>query len=174
MTALLYTQVHCLHDNQVLLMKRNKEPNLGLWVAPGGKIEADESPYECAARELLEETGLRAHVMNLRGIVSVVMPTLTQPCMQFLYVVTSLSGDLVADEREGSLRWWSVEAELPLPMPPSNTVYLPRILDVNRPFYQAKHVYDSDWQMMEVIEHPTQVKLGSEQRMSRGGEGEGR
>ena len=37
---MLYTQVHCLRDDQVLLMKRHKEPNLGQWVAPGGKIEA--------------------------------------------------------------------------------------------------------------------------------------
>jgi len=36
----LYTLVHCLCDGQVLLMQRHKEPNLGLWVAPGGKIEA--------------------------------------------------------------------------------------------------------------------------------------
>lgn len=72
MTSLLYTQVHCLHGGQVLLMKRHKEPNLGLWVAPGGKIEPHESPYESAARELYEETGLVARDMHLWGIVSVV------------------------------------------------------------------------------------------------------
>ena len=157
MTPLLYTQVHCLRNGRVLLMMRHKEPNLGLWVAPGGKIEAGESAYECAARELLEETGLRAHIMHLRGIASVVMPTLTQPCMQFLFVVTSFSGELVADEREGSLRWWSVEAEQPIPVPLSISVYLSQILDMNRPFYQAKYVYDTDWQLMEAIEHSTQV-----------------
>lgn len=162
MTPFLYTQVHCLRDNQVLLMKRNKEPNLGLWVAPGGKIEADESPYECAARELLEETGLRAHIMHLRGIVSPVMPTLTQPCIQFLYVVTRFSGDVVADEREGSLRWWPVEAEQPIPVLPPVSVWLSQILDMNRPFYQAKYVFDTDWQLMEVIEHSTQVTFDAE------------
>jgi 8-oxo-dGTP diphosphatase len=137
MAPLLFTQVHCLNNDRVLLMKRNKEPNLGLWVAPGGKVEADESPYECAARELLEETGLQAQEMHLRGIASVVMPALTQPCMQFLYVVTGFSGRLVADEREGSLRWWSVEEAQQLSMPQSNSVYLPRILDLSTPFYQA-------------------------------------
>jgi 8-oxo-dGTP diphosphatase len=157
MAPMLYTQVHCVDNNRVLLMKRNKEPNLGLWVAPGGKIEADESPYECAARELLEETGLQAYTMHLRGIVSVVMPALTQPSMQFLYVVTRFSGELVADEREGSLRWWLVEEALQIPKPEPISVYLSRILDLSTPFYQAKYVFDADWTLTEVIEHSTQV-----------------
>ena len=169
MTPPLYTQVHCLRDNRVLLMKRNKEPNLGLWVAPGGKIEADESPYECAARELLEETDLRAHTVHFRGIVSVVMPTLTQPSMQFLYVVTCFSGELVADEREGSLRWWSLGAAQQIPMPESIYVYLGWILDMTRPFYQAKYVFDTDWQLMEVAEHANQVTLDAEQGMGQEG-----
>jgi 8-oxo-dGTP diphosphatase len=157
MAPMLYTQVHCVDNNCVLLMRRNKEPNLGLWVAPGGKIELDESPYECAARELLEETGLRADTMHLRGIVSVVMPTLTGPCMQFLYVVIRFSGKLVADEREGSLRWWTVEEALQLPMPEPISVYLSRILDLSTPFYQAKYVFDADWKLTEVVEHLNQV-----------------
>ena len=153
MPSLLFTQVHCLRDDHVLLMKRNKEPNLGLWVAPGGKIEKDEAPYDCAVRELREETGLRANEAHLCGIVSIVMPTIEQPCMQFLYVVTDFSGELVADEREGMLRWWSAEEAQHLPMPPANAVFLPRVLDKNLAFYQAKYIYDADWQLIEVIEH---------------------
>lgn len=159
MTPMLYTLVHCLCSNQVLMMKRNKEPNLGLWVPPGGKIEADEAPYECAARELLEETGLQAHELHLRGIVSIVMPTLRQPCMQFLYAVTDFSGQLVADEREGELRWWSEEAACHLPVPADVSVSLPKVLDMSRAFYQAKYVFDAEWQLVETAEHTTQVLL---------------
>jgi len=157
MTPLLFTQVHCLREDQVLLMKRNKEPNLGLWVAPGGKIEKDEASYECAVRELREETGLQAHEIHLRGIVSVVMPEILHPCMQFLYVVTDFTGELMADEREGVLHWWSVDEVQQLPMPQANAVFLPRVIDVNWPFYQAKYVYDADWQLVGVIEHTTRV-----------------
>lgn len=42
-----------------LLLLRAKPPNLGSWSPIGGKLETagGESPFECAARETLEETG---------------------------------------------------------------------------------------------------------------------
>ena len=45
---------------QQLLMLRAKPPNLGVWSPIGGKLETaqGESPFECAARETFEETGL--------------------------------------------------------------------------------------------------------------------
>jgi len=156
--TLLFTQVHCVRDNQVLLMKRNKEPNYGLWVAPGGKIEKHESAYECAIREVREETGLSAQAIQLRGIVSAVSPKIEQPCMQFLYIVTTFSGELAPDEREGTFHWWSVDEVPLLPFPPANAVFLPRVLDKNGVFYQAKHVYNADWRLIEVVEHTTQIR----------------
>ena len=153
MGPLLYTQVYCLCDDEVLLMQRHKEPNLGLWVAPGGKIEKDESPCECAFRELNEETSLRAHKLFFRGLVSIVSPSIEQPCLQFVYVVTDFSGKLVADEREGALRWLPLAEAQQLPMPQANTIFFPRVIDLGQPFYQAKYIYDADWHITEVLEH---------------------
>ena len=152
--TLLYTQVHCLHDGKVLLMKRHKEPNLGLWVAPGGKIETHESPYECAARELCEETGLVVRVMHLRGMVSIVAPSIVGPCIHFLHAVTDFTGELAADDREGALRWWPVTETGQLPMPHANRVFLPHVIDGSLPFYQAKYIYDADWNIIQMVEHP--------------------
>jgi len=44
---------------ELLLILRNKAPNLGSWSPIGGKLEMGlgESPFECAARETMEETG---------------------------------------------------------------------------------------------------------------------
>ena len=154
MTSALYTQVHCLHDGKVLLMKRNKEPNLGLWVAPGGKIEAHESPYESAARELYEETGLVVREMHLRGIVSTVAPSIVQSYVHFLYAVTDFAGQLAADRREGDLRWWPVTETGQLPMPHANALFLPHVIVDALSVYQAKYVYDADWNILQVVEHP--------------------
>ena len=47
-------------SSRLLLIKRKKQPNQGLWSPPGGKLEMNlgESPVECARREASEETGM--------------------------------------------------------------------------------------------------------------------
>lgn len=49
-----------IRDNQVLLAKRRKDPDSGLWGFPGGHVELGETALAAAARELLEETGIIA------------------------------------------------------------------------------------------------------------------
>ena len=48
--------------NRILLGQRNKDPQRGSWVIPGGKINAFESIAAAAVRELQEETGLTVQV----------------------------------------------------------------------------------------------------------------
>lgn len=47
-------------EGELLLMKRNKSPNKGLWSPIGGKLEmgTGESPHEAAVREVAEEVKL--------------------------------------------------------------------------------------------------------------------
>ena len=47
--------VYIIQDNKTLLLFHKR---MGKWLAPGGHIEADETPEEAARREVLEETGL--------------------------------------------------------------------------------------------------------------------
>ncbi|KPW42970.1 MutT/nudix family protein [Pseudomonas syringae pv. apii] len=46
--------VICKRDGQVLYVRKPKSR----WALPGGKIEAGETPFQAAVRELCEETGL--------------------------------------------------------------------------------------------------------------------
>jgi 8-oxo-dGTP diphosphatase len=59
--------VICRRDNQILYVRKPKSK----WTLPGGKVEADESPAQAAARELREETGLileeLAYVTRFQG-----------------------------------------------------------------------------------------------------------
>lgn len=46
-------------EGRFLITQRKKESHLGhLWEFPGGKIEAGESPQDCAVRECREEIGI--------------------------------------------------------------------------------------------------------------------
>jgi len=49
-----------LHGDQVLLVRRRNPPDAGLWGYPGGHVEAGETALAAAARELAEETSVRA------------------------------------------------------------------------------------------------------------------
>jgi 8-oxo-dGTP diphosphatase len=54
-------------EGELLLIQRNREPNLGQWSPIGGKLEMGigESPHECAVRETREEIGFELHISDL-------------------------------------------------------------------------------------------------------------
>lgn len=56
---LKYTICFIKKDNEILLLNRNKKPNMGLWNGVGGKIEINESAYDGVIRETFEETGIK-------------------------------------------------------------------------------------------------------------------
>src|SRR5690348_11389149 len=62
------TLLYCFNrTDQVLLLERAQEPNIGLWSPCGGKLDTavGESPYRCACREASEELGLTISAADL-------------------------------------------------------------------------------------------------------------
>ena len=57
-------------DGRVLLVQRATEPGIGLWSLPGGYADRGEVVEQAAAREVVEETGLRVEVGRLVGLYS--------------------------------------------------------------------------------------------------------
>ena len=51
-----------IHEGNILLVERGVEPSRGLWAIPGGTLKLGETLQECAAREILEETGISIKV----------------------------------------------------------------------------------------------------------------
>jgi len=61
-------------DQEVLLVKRNKEPRKGQWSIPGGRQLIGETTAEAAQRELLEETGVKVEGLLLVDVVDAIIP----------------------------------------------------------------------------------------------------
>ena len=61
-------------DQEVLLVKRNKDPNKGHWSIPGGRQMLGETIAEAAHRELLEETGVKVAPLLLVDVVDAIIP----------------------------------------------------------------------------------------------------
>ena len=57
--------VFVVHQQHVLLHPHAK---IGIWLPPGGHIDAPELPDEAAVREVMEEAGIEIELVGERGI----------------------------------------------------------------------------------------------------------
>lgn len=89
-------------DGCVLVIKRDDD---GRWVPPGGVMELGETPQECAAREVLEETGYRVEVGPLTGVYKNMK--LGVVSLAFRCRVTGGAAHRTAEAAE--VRWWTPE-----------------------------------------------------------------
>ena len=62
-----YTICFIRKSDKILLLNRNKKPNMGMWNGVGGKIEDNETPYAGIIRETLEETGIDLPSVTYKG-----------------------------------------------------------------------------------------------------------
>jgi len=62
-----YTIIFIKRGQKMLLLNRNKKPNMGLWNGVGGKIEQNETPSQSAIRETYEETGILLESIAYKG-----------------------------------------------------------------------------------------------------------
>ena len=113
----LATLLYCFNErDDVLLLERAQEPNLGLWSPCGGKLHTDigESPYACACREAQEELGiaLSPSDLHLTGLASEHGYQGQSHWLMFLFEVRRRLRTLPPAHREGRFQFFS-RAALP-------------------------------------------------------------
>jgi len=119
------TLLYCFsRRGQVLLLRRRRQPNRGLWSPCGGKLDmaAAESPYACACREAAEEIGLKLRPadLHLTGLVSEHGYQGQAHWLMFLFEVRPRLAALPPPHREGEFAFFSPAIIPSLPIPQSD------------------------------------------------------
>ena len=129
-------------DGKYLMIHRVKKVNdinKDKWVGVGGKFEETETPFDCARREITEETGLVADKLNYRGLVTFVSNEYGTEYMHLFHTDT-FSGKLREDCDEGVLEWVDIDEIVNLPLWEGDKIFLD-LLRKDVPFFSLKLVY---------------------------------
>lgn len=132
-------------------IKKENDQNRDKWLGIGGKFENRESPFDCAKREISEETGLLASSLEYRGIVTFVSDEYGTEYMH-LFKCRDFSGAIKDDCNEGVLEWIEKKRLYELPMWEGDRIFL-ELLDKESPFFSLKLVYSGE----RLIEHTLNV-----------------
>jgi ADP-ribose pyrophosphatase YjhB (NUDIX family) len=96
-------------DKRVVVVRRGHEPLKGEWSIPGGVVEVGETLREAAAREALEETGLRVEAGEVLEVLDRIVRD-KEGRIQFHYVLIDFvcrvaGGELRAGGDAEETRW---------------------------------------------------------------------
>jgi ADP-ribose pyrophosphatase len=109
-----------IKNGKVLLVKRGMEPGKGLWAIPGGMLKLGETLQKCAAREILEETGITVKVGECVYVFDFIEQD-SEGKIKIHYVIVDFAAEYIAGEPRGAddaleARWLSAEDLLELPV----------------------------------------------------------
>ena len=102
-----------IHDNRVVLVRRENPPLANEWSIPGGVLEVGELVCEGVVREALEETGLVVEAVDLLGVYDRVVRDEDGRIFYHFVLIDFLcrwvSGSLQAGSDAGEAQWVSSE-----------------------------------------------------------------
>lgn len=105
------------HQGKLLLGERLQAGAENCWQFPGGRLEYGEDVLECAAREVLEETGLSMHQMKPVAYSHEVYMAGESHYVTLYVSAQLLSGEPVVMEPQKCKSWqWFHPSALPAPL----------------------------------------------------------
>ena len=133
--------------DEVLLLERCQEPNLGYWSPCGGKLDTHtgESPYVCACREAHEEMGwsLAVSDLHLAGIVSEDGYQGQAHWLMFLFEIKPRLTAVPPPHREGRFQFFAREELTRLRVPHTDAEMIWPLFWKHRGGFFAAHCHTS-------------------------------
>lgn len=138
-------------------IKKENDLNRDKWVGIGGKFEDKESPEECNAREVYEETGLTLKTCSYRGIVTFISDIWETEYMH-IFTASDFTGELKECD-EGELCWVNKKELFNMPIWEGDKIFLRLIDNPKAPFFSLKLEYEGD-NLIKAILNGKTVKGG--------------
>lgn len=106
-----------LRDGRLLLAKRRRAPEAGCWGLLGGKVDAFERVEAAAAREILEEIGIRIRPERLLCVVNQIDRAAGEHWVSPVFLIETYDGEPALQEPEAlsDLGWFALD-DLPTPL----------------------------------------------------------
>lgn len=103
--------------NRVLIGKRSAGHFRGYWEFPGGKVEANESPYQALVREMKEELGIDVKEASEVIHIKDKHPSITIHLQ--IWHIHKFENDIIANEQQ-YLQWAMIEMLEKIDIIPTN------------------------------------------------------
>jgi len=134
-------------DDKVLLIEKKRGVGEDLFNGPGGKVEENESPRECAIRETKEEVNIKPHNLEKIGEIEFIFGE--KPFM-FVHVFKTEKYTGKPRESEEARPEWFKTSQLPFEeMWPDDKYWIPKMLNEEK--FEARFYFDKDGD--EIINH---------------------
>ena len=139
MRAIIGTLGYVRRRDEVLLVHRQRagDDHRGKYNGLGGKLEPGEDAVGCLKRELMEEAGIDATSVELRGTIA--WPGFGSDGADWfglVFVVDEFTGEPPERNDDGPLSWVPIDRLPELPMWEGDRHFLPLVLDDDpRPFH---------------------------------------
>ena len=102
------------NDLKILLIQRKNAPFQGMWALPGGFLDMTETLYECAKRELEEETSLKLDNLQFLEVASKLgRDPRGRTVSAVFWTIIPLTKNIKAQDDAANIAWHSVN-EIPV------------------------------------------------------------
>ena len=135
-----------IHQDELLLIKRNKEPHKNLYCPVGGKVDPFESPRQTVIREVDEETGLEINNLQFSGIMVESSP------LKYNWISLIFSSEIEhydpPKSDEGTLEWVHSDQLNKIPIPETDIHIYYKILAGD--FFYFDVIYDENLKIISM------------------------